>query len=412
MWSPSQLSRTHSSHSVALSIGSSTSSHNSLYSHHSTSSPDTNYGEHEHEHDSILSAYQNEKAQVQSPQQLRSTTFGLDEIPLWHPKKRTLTLNSREHFLVAAKQHDELHHSLELQRSRSESVNSDDTHATLAEEEGHDAPEMDLKTPTVPRHTVAHATELGLQAAGPMSQLLQSLLLRVADVERAQPTVMAEDYATMQSRLAELERENNATLQSHKDLLAIRNEDLVNLIRVRGLLADERREHAAMRKLRDEDLENVLILRGKLAKATWSGKMQIATSPTMKRQSYLGGGPTTPTLPPRMSRTSSDDLWQQAKKAALEQRVLELEKANAELKATQSSVSTATPIATAGDLVLSRVESMFEDSLKQREKMATKVQQLRSEKEGLQKEVASLEDRNSELEALVERLKRGTSAGH
>lgn len=404
MWSPSQLSRSHSTHSVALSTGSSTSSHNSLYSHHSTSSPDTSYGDHEHEHESIVSAYQDEKYQVQSPQQIRAATFGLDEMSPWNVKKRTLTLNSKEHFMVAAKQHHEVHESLELERTRSGSVASIDTHATLAEEELTDGHEMDLKTPTVPRHKVSNTTELGSQAAGPMSQLLHSLLLRVADVERAQPTVMAENHAATQTRLAELERENQAMLKSHNDLLAIRNEDLMNLIKVRGLLADERREHDAMRKLRDEDLENVLVLRGKLAKATWSGKMQISTSPSPKRLSYFGGGPTTPTaVPQRLSRSSSDDLWQQAKKAAMEQRVLELEKANAELKAAQANPSTTAP---AGDLLASRIENMFEDSLKQREKMATKVQQLRSEKEGLQKDVASLEDRNGELETLVERLER------
>ena len=52
---------------------------------------------------------------------------------------------------------------------------------------------------------------------------------------------------------------------------------------------------------------------------------------------------------------------------------------------------------------------MVEDGLRHRERMATKVQQLRSEKESLQKELASLEDRDGELEALMERSKRGAS---
>ncbi|KIW64729.1 hypothetical protein PV04_09643 [Phialophora macrospora] len=414
MWSPSQITRTGSSHSVALSIGSmasSTSSQNSMNLHHPASSPDTNYSDRDNDGESILSSYQDEKPQMQSLQQLQPVAFSLDEMPLWNPKKRTLPLNSREHFMVAAKQHHEVHQTLEIQRKRSESVTSDDTHATLAEQEDVHEVEMDLKTPTVARHRVSNEEALGLDAAGPMSYLLHSLLLRVADVERAQPTVMAGDYEILQSRVAELERENQKILKAHNDLLALRNDDLMNLIKVRDLLAEEKREHAAIRKLRDDDLENVLVLREKLAKATWSGKMQIATSQPQDRRSILGGGSITPILPHRISRSDSDDLWQQAKTAAMEQRVLELEKANASLKAAQPAADVKAPEI---DQLMSRVENMFEDSLRQRERMATKVQQLRSEKDGLQKEVATLEDRNGELEALVERLKRGvnTRVGH
>ncbi len=415
MWSPTQLSRTQSTHSVALSTASSTSSQNSLYSHHATSSPATNYSEHENELKSILSTYQDGKQSVQSPQQLGPVAFGLDDIPLWNTKKRTIALNSREHFQVAAKQHHELHQTLELERTRSESVASDDTHATLAgEDDGYEA-EMDLKTPTAARHRFPKEAELDLHSVGPMSQLLHSLLLRVADVERAQPTVMADDYAAQQIRLTDLEREYQSILKAHNDLLTLRNDDLMNLIKVRDLLAEERHEHAAMRKLRDDDLENVLILRDKLAKATWSTTMQVATSPARDRRSCMGPmtpRPMTPTKPQRSSRPSSDDLWQQAKTAAMEQRVSELEKANAELRAAQVASSAAGAGAATGDTLLTRVENIFEDSLKQRERMATKVQQLRSEKDVLQKEVVKLEDRNNDLEVVVERLKRGASIGH
>ncbi|EXJ56126.1 hypothetical protein A1O7_09057 [Cladophialophora yegresii CBS 114405] len=406
MWSPSQITRTGSSHSVALSIGSiasSTSSQNSLYLPHPTSTPDTNYSDRDNDDESILSAYQEEKPQPQSPQQLRPVAFNLDEMPLWNPRKRTLTLNSREHFMVAAKQHDAVHQTLEMQRKRSESVTSVDTHATLAEEEDVHDVEMDLKTPTVARHRLPTEEVRSVDTVGPMSHLLHSLLLRVVDVERAQATVMADDYAALQKRVAELERENQMILKSHNDLLALRNDDLMNLIKVRDLLAEERREHAAIRKLRDDDLENVLALREKLAKATWSGKMQIATSPPQEKRSFMGGGAMTPILPHRISRPDSDDLWQQAKTAAMEQRVLELEKANASLRAAQSAATMKAPESVE---MMSRMENMFEDSLRQRERMATRVQQLRSEKDGLQKELANLEDRNSELEALVERLKR------
>ena len=397
-------------------MATSTSSRNSAYSQTAASSPDTNYSENEHDNDGILSAYQNQKhaVQTQSPEQLQPVAFNLDEIPLWKSRSRTLTLNSKEHFLVAAKQHREVHHHLEIQRSRSESVTSEDSHATLAEEEERAEEremEMDLKTPTVHRMKFPDADEVGLATAGPMSQLLHSLLLRVADAERAQPTVMAEDYKGLQSRMAEVERENQTILKSHNDLLALRNDDLTNLIKVRGLLAEERREHTAMRKLRDDDLENVLMLRDKLAKATWSGKMQVST-PQPERRSYLSGS-MTPTQPHpfRISRSDSDDLWKQAKTAAMEQRILELEKANAELRAAQSASAQTVASTGSSDNLLNRVEGMFEDSLRQREKMATRVQQLRSEKDVLQKEVAGLEDRNSDLEAMVERMKRNTSVG-
>lgn len=249
--------------------------------------------------------------------------------------------------------------------------------------------EMDLKTPTVRAGMVVESMDpddepekKDWEPAGPMQHLLQSLLRKVTDVERGRPTVMAEDYEKLQKRASALESDYTA-------LLAIRNEDLVNLIKVRDVLADERREHAAIRKLRDEDLHNVLVLREKLAEATWSrpqqGRPSVMTSLT----------PIT-----RMSRSDGDDLWQQARTAAMEQRILELEKANKVLRAESLTGGSGT-----GD-VLSRMEMMFEDALKQREKIATRLQQLRSEKEVLQKEVALLEDRNGELEALVERLQR------
>ncbi|KIY04254.1 uncharacterized protein Z520_00948 [Fonsecaea multimorphosa CBS 102226] len=410
-----------------MSVASMATSTSSQNLSHLTSSPDTSYSE--NDNDSILSSYQDEKQQHHDsslqPHQLQSqaSPFNLEDMPLWQPKKRTLTLNSREHFLVAAKQHRQVHQNLEMQRKRSESVVTDDSHATLAEDASTvDPGEMDLKTPTVtglrlsdePEEHLVSNPALSLEAAGPMSELLRTILVRVADVERSHPTIMSKDYDNLQTRITELERENQVILKNHADLLSLRNEDLSNLIKIRDLLAEEKRAHAAMRKLRDEDLENVLMLRGKLAKATWSGRLQ--TSPPQDRRSFLSGGAITP-IPQRLSRSDSDDLWQQARTAAMEQRVLELEKANTELRArSMTTPSTgADSVATGGtrgDLLLSRVETMFEDSLRHREKMATKVQQLRSEKEALQKEVATLEDRNAELEALVERLKRGINVGH
>lgn len=86
----------------------------------------------------------------------------------------------------------------------------------------------------------------------------------------------------------------------------------------------------------------------------------------------------------------------------MEHRILELEAANKELSehATKGSVS--------GDVstMMTRMETIFDESMKHREKMATKMQQLRSEKEALQKEVGLLEDRNAELESVIGRMQR------
>jgi hypothetical protein len=77
-----------------------------------------------------------------------------------------------------------------------------------------------------------------------------------------------------------------------------------------------------MKKLRDEDLDNVLIMCGKLTKAT-------RNSTVLKRPaaySLLTG--------PKEHRTrkgNTTDLFQAARNAALEQRALELEKANQDL---------------------------------------------------------------------------------
>lgn len=345
---------------------------------------------------------------------------------MWKPRKTKIALNSPEYFFTAAQQHEKLQQKLHMQalqqqHSRRESVSTNASHSTLAEEieipKHHVVEEidMDLKTPTAGRmsmkgeadgeentSTKSHdadefnlATKQSLPPAGPMERLLHSLLRKVTDVERGAPTVMAEEYEKLNQRLQALEKEKMAFIEAHAALLTIRNDDLCNLIKVRGLLAEERREHAAIRKLRDEDLENVLVLREKLAHATWS-KPQQHPAPQQQRRSSGSRSPT-----PRQSRSVGDDLWQQARTAAMEQRVLELERANSELRAQKEPVG-------AGD-VLRRVESMFDDSLKHREKMASRVQQLRSEKEALQREVSVLEDRNTELEALVERLQRDTS---
>ncbi|KEF54586.1 uncharacterized protein A1O9_09028 [Exophiala aquamarina CBS 119918] len=269
-----------------------------------------------------------------------------------------------------------------------------------------------------------------LAVAGSMTDLLQTLLSKVSTLERRQPTVMAEEHSSMQTRFRELEKEHKSRTTKYLDLLTLRNGDLENLIKVRDLLAKERRAHDELKLLRDEDLRNVIDLREKLASTTWAVSRPGMGMPDTS--SPGGFGHTHSSSGTKLSMKQSDYLWQVARTAAMEQRVLELESANKDLRtqlqsglAMPSSSSSqmamgATslammPSAAAGAMhagagidahFISRIETMFEDSLRQREKAATKMQALRSEKDNLLKDVASLEDRNAELESLVERLQR------
>lgn len=300
---------------------------------------------------------------------------------MWHPEKTLVTLTS-----------------LDLspeRRPRRDSTSTEASNSTLAMDLPHD--ELDLKTPTVHQIPLDHSTsslsdtfsdESSTHVAGPMEQLLQSLLYKVSQAESSRPTIMAEDYAKIQSRVDALEAEKKTWERRYQVYFEVRDEDLTNILKLRTMLAEERREHSAIRKLRDEDLENLLAVREKLAQALWS-----KPQPPPRRAS---------TFSARQSRSEGDDLWQAAKSAAMEHRILELEAANKELSehATKGSVS--------GDVstMMTRMETIFDESMKHREKMATKMQQLRSEKEALQKEVGLLEDRNAELESVIGRMQR------
>lgn len=279
-------------------------------------------------------------------------------------------------------------------RSRSKrtgSASTQNTISTLAMEPHEE--EMNLKTPTEPKDFIdsttistapddASETPAPRMPAGPMEQLLRSLLRKVADAERSRPTIMTAEYEIVQQRVTKLEAENKTHAANYEALMAIRCEDLENLIKIRDQLAKERHEHDATKALREDDLANVYTLRDKLAQMTWAQPR----STSVGRMSI------------RQSRTEGDDLWQVAKTAALEHRIVELEQAN---KALQARVSTSGP-----SEMMSRVELMFEESLKYREKMASKIQQLRSEKEALQKEVSAQDDRNTELEVFTQKLQR------
>jgi chromosome segregation ATPase len=58
-----------------------------------------------------------------------------------------------------------------------------------------------------------------------------------------------------------------------------------------------------------------------------------------------------------------------------------------------------------------RIEGMVDENTKYRVRVARQMQQLRSEKEILQRELNQKEDENAELEARVEKLQRFSNAG-
>lgn len=108
-------------------------------------------------------------------------------------------------------------------------------------------------------------------------------------------------------------------------------------------------------------------------------------------------------------------MWQMAKSAAMEHRALELEKANEELLTELSAMKKenenlkAVPKSTT-TVDVDRLEAIHEDHARHREKMAQRMQQLRSEKEILQRELSRREDECAEFQAKIDRLQRGLSS--
>ncbi|KAI9705236.1 MAG: hypothetical protein M1820_005234 [Bogoriella megaspora] len=229
--------------------------------------------------------------------------------------------------------------------------------STLADDEqNYDFPE---KTPTAPVHVreidpiIEDALE-GKEVAeepveeppaphipGPLEQQLAALMSKVIFFERENPTIAVspEEYRTLQNKVATLEAEKIDWMTRHAALYALRDEDIANIIKLRGLLAAERFNHEGIKKLRDEDLQNVLALRAKLADATRKiQRLEGSSSSASGVSSPVGArSSTSPRERPRSialeRRDTSNDLFQAARTAALEQRALELEKANAELLA-------------------------------------------------------------------------------
>lgn len=138
-----------------------------------------------------------------------------------------------------------------------------------------------------------------------------------------------------------------------------------------------------------------------------------------------------------LSRSSEgSDLWRAAKLAAMEQKVLELERANTDLRAQLERAhaallaSSSEPehpaktssnnhnLSTSGnaspghrDLDASSLEMLLEGALRHRERFIVKIERLRAENEELRKELRRKEDETAELEHTVEKLRMKIELG-
>jgi hypothetical protein len=318
----------------------------------------------------------------------------------------------------------------EIYHERAASISSDHSHSTLAEEIP-EIEEMDLKTPRVipkaidlpaVRHTpkamdlslIRHTPDLPTAGnhdhatAGPLEKQLLALLSKVSVIEHAQPTIMASDYEALQQRVKSLEAEKTVFLRRQEALWHCRDEDLANLIKIRGELAWLRRQHEGIMRLREEDTENLLTVRDKLAKLTWA---------TERKQQDMGLQRTTSfsAIPigrasARQSVSPGSDLWAVAKSAAMEQRVLELESANATLRADLDKARSNSTGSLSRPVSLSRMSTSedagFEGSHHHRARSVARLATLRTENETLRRDLARKEDENAELEEKLERLQR------
>ncbi|KAJ9241701.1 hypothetical protein DTO169E5_3445 [Paecilomyces variotii] len=328
--------------------------------------------------------------------------------------------------------------------------------------------EFHPKTEEADQYEVSEYQASETRVPGPLEQQLSALMRKIIFMERENPTISVspEEYQAMQDRIKTLEAEKAAMAARYEALFALRDEDVANLIKVRVLLAEERWEHANIRKLRDDDLGNVISLRNRLAEATRKiesleksgGRITPSRRPrsivsiegrstivreNMERRNTLERRDTT------LEQKNTTDLFQAARTAALEQRALELEKANEDLQRQMAAMKLEgaspeleqswqvrvseleaklrqkedelsripqiqqqqQPSTSTDSMTWNRIEGMLDENAKYREKMAQKMQQLRSEKEILQRELHQKEDENADLEAKVEKLQRYTNAG-
>ncbi|EDN03202.1 predicted protein [Histoplasma mississippiense (nom. inval.)] len=296
-----------------------------------------------------------------------SETIGNEEtqVGLWQRQDR-LSLKLESASIQAA----------ELQEPRNLIVQSTQYHPkplkqTLSEDPKQSAGEPDevefpQKTPTPRDHrsegdsdsTAPEDEELPPRIPGPLEKQLSSLMSKIIFIEQGNPTISVsqEEYEALGERVKILEAEKAATAKRHEAIFAIRDDDVANLRKVRVLLAEERREHAALRKLRDDDLHNVIVLRGKLCEA-----IRQLTPPRRPKSSIS------------FERRDTSDLFQAAKNAALEQRTLELEKANEDLMGQLVAATQNTAFRATTDKAWRTAVDELESKLRQKEEELAEV---------------------------------------
>ncbi|XP_014561229.1 hypothetical protein COCVIDRAFT_87303 [Bipolaris victoriae FI3] len=277
---------------------------------------------------------------------------------------------------------------------------------------------------------------------GPLESQLAALMSKLIHIEQTNPvaSVTPEEFLEMKNRLKALEEEKKVWWKRHEAIWSLRDEDVENNIKIRGMLAKARRELEATQKLRDEDLVNVQIVRSKLAEKTRELERLQAQSPAGRIS------PNRPRMSSFLERRDTTDLFTAAKIAALEQRALELEKRNSDLveqlgasqnggidhlnrtTAHQAWKGTVTDLETkirAQDAELQRLrsgagagaatptswdfqrlENLMEEHANYREDVGGKMQALRSEKEALMRDLHRKENDCHVLEQKVRSLQR------
>ncbi|KAF1841415.1 uncharacterized protein K460DRAFT_292042 [Cucurbitaria berberidis CBS 394.84] len=275
---------------------------------------------------------------------------------------------------------------------------------------------------------------------GPLESQLAALMTKLIYLEHNNPTVSIkpDEYQEVQARLKALEEEKKHWWKRHEAIWALRDEDVENNIKIRGMLAKCRRELEATQALRNEDLINVQIVRSKLAEKTRELERSLAQT---GRASPNRGRPGS-----FFERRDTSDLFTAAKVAALEQRALELEKRNSDLvaqledsrsgmnvedlnrltaheawkdtvadletklRARDAEMARLRPSSSAGIAMdWYRIEALLEEHAGYREVVAGKLQALRSEKETLQKDLHGKENECQALELKVQILQRRAS---
>ncbi|KAF2820027.1 hypothetical protein CC86DRAFT_361597 [Ophiobolus disseminans] len=273
---------------------------------------------------------------------------------------------------------------------------------------------------------------------GPLESQLAALMSKLIYLEHANPAVSIspEEHEGLRTRLTVLEDEKRQWWKRHEAIWALRDEDVENNIKIRGLLAKCRRELDMTKTLRDEDLNNVQIVRAKLAEKTRElDRLQAQNGRVSPHRGRPGS---------YFERRGTSDLFVAAKTAALEQRALELEKRNSDLVAQVETLRGGANIDdlnrftahqawkdTVGDLEArvkakdaeltrlragtassgggmdwSRAEAVFEEHANYREAVGGKLQALRSDKEALQKELHRRENDCQALELRLQSLQR------